>query len=269
MEAKKYQSVDTYKGAADALYAVGGMVLFCFARHDCDTKNTIIRNFIARSSMTTKSIFQLWEAGDYQNAWVVYRALLDRMFHLSSIASNEEFSEFEEWSFFEQFNAQNRVKSDPEFKHEAVGLIYQLTSLQKARIKELSKNKPIWRRPKAETVAKEMGMEFLYKYGYDYASMHVHPMADDGHQDFYTITKLEPAPSFPSQISLLSNTVLASSIILQDALNHSSFKWRKVLWDFIDKLRQLLNTGDMSYQESFVRLAELFKEESLCEPCQA
>jgi len=266
MEAKIYQPAEIYRDAADTLYAVSGMTLFCFAKHECDTKNIIIRNFIARSAVTLKSIFKLWDAGDYHNAWVIHRALVDRMFHLHSIATNENFSEFDDWSFFEQYKAQNRVRSDGDFKHEAVGWVYELDDEQKNRIKKLSNNKPNWRRPKAEAVAKDMGMEFLYKYGYDFASMHVHPMANDGHQDFCTITKPEPPPRFPSQISVISNTILTSSMILQDALNHSSFKWRRILWDYIDEIRGLLDTGDTSYQVSFVKLGEVFKNEALCEP---
>jgi len=266
MAEKEYQPLEVYRHAADALYAVSGMILFSFARNDCDTKNIIIRNFVARSAITLKSVFALWDIFDFQDAWVIHRALIDRMFHLHSIGVNDEFSAFDDWSFFEQYKAQNRVKSDDLFNHQAVGWVYELSQEQKKRIKELEKNRPAWRRPKAEAVAKDMGMEFLYKYGYDYASTHVHPMANDGQQDFYTITKLEPSPKFPSHITVVSNTVLTSSMILQDALNHSSFKWRRILWDFLDEIRRLLDNGDTSYQLSFLKLARTFESEGLCEP---
>lgn len=269
MKEKEYQSLEVYRQAADALYAVSSMVLFSFAQNNCDTKNIIIRNFVARSAITLKSVFALWDICDFHNAWAIYRSLVDRMFHLHSIGKNDEFSAFDDWSFFEQYKAQNRVKSDDLFKHQAVGWMYELSQEQKRRIKELEKNKTAWKRPKAETVAKDMGMEFLYKFGYDYASMHVHPMANDGQQDFYTITKLEPAPRFPSQISVISNTILASSMILQDALNYSSFKWRKFFWDFLDDVRRLLDNGDASYQLSFVKLVRIFESGGLCEPIAA
>ena len=269
MAEKQYQTIEVYRAAADALYAVSGMVLFSFAKHDCDTKNVIIRNFVARSAMTLKSVFSLWDNGDTQNAWVIHRALVDRMFHLHSLGVNDDFQAFDDWSFFEQFKSQNRVKSDDLFKNQAVGWVYKISDEKKARIKALEKDKPKWRRPRAEDVAKDMGMEFLYKYGYDYASTHVHPMANDGEQDFYTITKLQPSPRFPSQITVISNTILTSTLILQDSLNHSSFSWRRVLWDFIDDVRALLDNGDTSYQKSFEKLAILFKENDLCEPNNA
>src|SRR3972149_7937796 len=106
MDQKTYQTIETYRGAADTLYAVSGMVLFCFAKHDCDTKNIIIRNFIARSAMSLKGVFALWEISDFQNAWIIYRALTDRMFHLHSIGSKNDFTEFDDWSFFEQCKSQ-------------------------------------------------------------------------------------------------------------------------------------------------------------------
>ncbi|ODN65378.1 DUF5677 domain-containing protein [Methylophaga muralis] len=263
MAENQYQTVETYRAAADALYAVTVMVLSSLAKYDCDTKNIIIRNFVARSAMTLKSVFSLWDKGDIQNAWIIHRALVDRMFHLHSLGVNDDFHAFDDWSFFEQYKSQNRVKSDDLFKDQAVGWEYQISEEQKARIKALEKNKPTWRRPRAEDVAKDMGMEFLYKYGYDYASTHVHPMANNGEKDFYAITKLQPSPRFPSQITVISNTILTSTLILQDSLNQSSFSWRRVLWDFIDDVRGLLRNGDVNYQKSFGKLTTLFKEHDL------
>lgn len=241
------------------------MILFSFAKHAVDNKDLILRNFIARSAMMLKGIFKLWEISDYQDAWIIHRAFLDRLFHLHDLGAKSEFCEFDDWSFFEQYKAQNKVKSDPEFKRQAAGWVYELTEDQKSRIKSLSKNPPKWRRPKAEDVAKSMNLSFLYKYGYDFASTHVHPMANDGHQDFYILTKLEPAPRFPDQISVLSNSILVSSLILQAALNLSSFRWRRVLWDYLEQIGLLLEKGSITYKESFLKLGYMFPDTELCE----
>ena len=120
-EPKKYLSFQEYRDGADSLYAVSGMILFSFAKHAIDTKDLIIRNSIARSAIMLKAIFKLWEIQDYQDAWVIHRALLDRLFHLHDLGAKGEFSEFDDWSFFEQYKAQNKVKSDPDFKRQAVG----------------------------------------------------------------------------------------------------------------------------------------------------
>jgi hypothetical protein len=264
----EYREVDDYRIAIDTVYAACGMILFSFAKYDCKTKDIIIRNFIARTAIALKGILALWDISDYQDAWVIHRALLDRMFHLRSIGENEEFSQYDDWSFYEQYKAQNKVKSDPEFKHEVVGWVYELTDAQKKKANFLSKNKPVWKRPKAEAIAKDMGMLFLYHYGYDYASTHVHPMANDGQQDFYTITKIDPAVPFPSNNTVLSNSILAATMILQDAINFSSFRWRKVVWDLLDELRSSLRSNDDSYIATFMKIAEFFKDGTLCEPIQ-
>ena len=76
MEPKKYLTHGEYRVAADSMYAVSGMILFSFAKHSLDTKNIIIQNFISRTAMMLKAIFKLWEMTDYQDAWVIHRALL-------------------------------------------------------------------------------------------------------------------------------------------------------------------------------------------------
>lgn len=215
--------------------------------------------------MMLKAIFVLWENTDYQDAWVIHRALLERLFLLHDLGEKDEYLKFDDWSFFEQYKAQNKVKSDHEFKHEAVGWVYNLTDKQKLRIKSLQKNPPKWKRPKAETVAKSMGVDFLYNYGYDFASTHVHPMANDGQQDFFTITKLKPAPKFPDQITVLSNSILASSLLLQEAMNQSSFRWRRVVWDYLDQIRSFLHDGNNSYKEVFFKLGQMFPKIELSE----
>ncbi len=263
---KTYQFADVYRQGADALGGVIGMVLISFAKHECGTRDIIIRNFAARSAMALKGVFAVWDLGDYQDAWAIHRTILDRLFHLNHIATNAQFEEFEAWSFFEQFKGQNRVRSDEAFKHEATGEIYELSEEQRRRVKELSRSKPTWKRPKAEDVAKQMGLEFLYKYGYDYASTHVHPMATDGEQDFTSITGLRPSQAFPSQITVLSNSVLAVTLVLQDALNFSSFRWQRLLWAFCEQMLSLLDSGDVAYRRTFLSLAERFKEGELCEP---
>lgn len=265
-EPQKYRTLDEYRNVADTLYATCGMILLALENHNCSTKDILIRNFVARAAVGLKGIFALWDISDYQDAWMIHRSILDRMFHLRSIGDNDEFTVFDDWSFYEQYKAQNKVKNDPDFKHEAVGWIYDLTSEQKKKASNLSESKPVWRRPKAETVAKNMGMLFLYNFGYDYASTHVHPMANDGQQDFFTVTNIKPAKAFPSNITVLSNSILATTIILQDAMNFSSFKWRKLIWDLLDQYRLALRSDDESYMLTFLKLAECSKTESLCEP---
>ncbi len=176
---------------------LSGILLFEFARHNetPPARDLIARNFIARADTMVRGIFQLWEIKDYSDCWVVHRCLLDRLFHLHALNENDQFDLFEDWSFKMQYEAANRLRSDLDLKGQLEGLVDNLTAEQKARYQRLVNNPPDWRRPKAEDVAKAMDLTFLYKYGYHFASQYVHPMANDGQEDFFNITHLEkPTP---------------------------------------------------------------------------
>lgn len=266
-EKLEYRSVDEYRKAIDALFGVCGIALFSFAKFECKKKDIIIRNYVARGAKSLRAIMALWDIDDYQNAWVIHRSIVDRLFHLRFLGESDSFLEYDDWSFFEQFKAQNKVKSDIEFKHEAVGWLYELTEEQRKRASFLEQNKPMWKRPKPEIVAKKMEMSFLYHYGYDYASTHVHPMSNDGEYDFYNITNLECPSQFPSHIVVLSNSILAVSMLLQDAMNYSSFVWRRMMWDFLEDIRKMLRTDNLEYCNSFLKIAGYFQaNKNLCEP---
>jgi hypothetical protein len=96
-----YLSVSQYEDALGALHGVIVILLFEFARDEKDIRETIIRNFLARTDMLAKSIFSLWNAGDHQDCWVLHRCLLDRLFHLHHLAATNEFEAFEAWSFWD------------------------------------------------------------------------------------------------------------------------------------------------------------------------
>lgn len=261
-----YLPVESYVEALEAFHGILGIILFQFAGEGRGRRDVIIRNFIARTDMMVRAVFRLWNLQDYQDCWILFRCLLDRLFHLSHLQEHNEFEVFEAWSFFERYKALNRVRSDQEFSGAVDSKMFGLTPEQKERAKLLSRNRPVWQRPKADEVAKQLNMRFLYLFGYDFGSTHVHPMADDGQQDFFTITKVEPAPEFPDQRSVLSNTLLVGMMIVQEGLNAGTLSWRAVVYDFIDDLRRFLDTGSDDYKLSFVKLGKLINQGlRLCE----
>ena len=201
-----------------------------------------------------EGIFILWSIDNYQDCWAIYRTQMDRLFHLEHISKNDEFKEFDDWSIYKQAHANILAKSDKRFPIEQTSKVYYHLDEMTPRIKEILKTKPQWKRPKAEQVAKEMGMDFLYKFGYDLASMHIHPMSNDGQQDFYTITGIEPSVSFPSQISVLHDSILTVTLMTQNIFNYSSFAWRKVLWDFLDQIRGAIDTGADEYKLTYLKI---------------
>ncbi|MFA5056121.1 MAG: DUF5677 domain-containing protein [Dehalococcoidia bacterium] len=269
-DAQHYLPVESYKEALETFHAVSAMILFEFARQEQEIRDSILCNFVARTDMMMKAIFHLWDMQDYQDCWILYRCLMDRFFHLSHLHEHNQFEVFEKWSFLEQYNSINKVRSDPWCEGAHKSKRFNFTLEQKKRAKALSKNPTSWQRPKAEEVAKRLDMRFLYDFGYDYASMHVHPMANDGLQDFFTITKLEPSPDFPEQRSVLSNTIVVGVMIVQEGLNASTPSWRAIVYDFLEYLLEFVNTGDTDYMISFLKLSKLFQEKvPFCEKSQS
>lgn len=257
---RDYLPVERYKEALGAFHGFGGILLFEFARDKRGERDVIIRNFIARADTTARAVFQLWELQDYQDCWILHRCLLDRLFHLWHLQDSNQFEVFEAWSFLKQYKAVLRVRNDSEFIGARESKLFALTPEQEERALALAKAEPIWRRPKPEKVAESLNMHFLYRFGYDFASTHVHPMANDGYQDFYTITKLEPAPDFPDQRSVLSNTMLVATMVVQQGLNASTLSWRAVVYDFLDDFIRFLDTGADDFKVSFLKLCEMFKQ---------
>lgn len=254
-EPSEYRSLEEYENIVEVLHAFSGMVLFEFAKHETATREIILRNFVARAYVMVRAVLTLWKLNDWQDAFIIYRALLDRLFHVHHLGESDEFDAFSDWSFFQQFNALNALRSDPRFVQALKLEGFQPTVKQKERVRELSKNPPKWKRPKAERVARDMDLDFLYKYGYDLASTHVHPMANDGQEDFYTITGIEPSTQFPNQIAVLSNSILVGLLTIQDCLNYSRFKWRRLVFDQVTTLLEGVGTGSKDYQITFAKLA--------------
>ncbi|TFG77558.1 MAG: hypothetical protein E4H21_02920 [Thermodesulfobacteriales bacterium] len=74
------------------------------------------------------------------------------------------------------------------------------------------------------------------------------------------MTKLEPRPDFPDERSVLSNTLLVSNMILNQALNASSFSWIRLVYETIDSFGEFLGTGSNDYNIKFYNLAKLVEQ---------
>lgn len=256
-----YRTIEEYIEIKDALFNMFGLLLFEFAKESTlDTKNTILRNSLAKSIMSLKGVFSLWEIENYQDCWAIYRAQMDRLFHLEHIAKYNEFQLFDDWSIYKQAQANNLAKSDKRFPIEQTSQVYSFDHSYAERVKTVLKSPPKWIRPKAEKVAKEMGLDFLYKFGYDLASMHVHPMSNDGQQDYFTVTGIAPAVTFPTQIAVIHNSILTTTMIAQNVFNYSSFRWRSVLWDFLEQIRDAINTGSKEYVVTCLKIVKFVQD---------
>src|SRR5438128_1253917 len=144
----------------------------------------VIRNFVARAQVTLESLVLLYDHQAYGDCWTLFRTLIDRVFHLQALDVNDEFAEFERWSFIKQYETNNNIWNDASLTAAHKIGVPKPNAKQKARYKQLKKQGVNWREPKPEDAAKSLDMKFLYKFAYDVASRFLHPLATDGIIEF-------------------------------------------------------------------------------------
>lgn len=118
--------------ACHATTQLGGIILKELAEYPQeDLSVRIIINTVSRVIRTTSSIFFLCSIGDTQSGWILHRTLAERFFHLTHLSATNSYDDFEEWSFYEQANYQQKTASDPLFKGRLKDKSYFLTDDQK------------------------------------------------------------------------------------------------------------------------------------------
>jgi len=265
VDSTHYLPAEGYVQAIEILRGYTGIVLLSFAKHSSESREAIIRNFIARGMACLESILQIWRLGNFQDCWILHRSLLDRLFHLRALWDRDEFDIFEKWSFVRQFEDKNCLLSDPEVRKKLKPEVLSFSTREKKRYAQIKQENISWSRPKAEQMAKEMDLLFLYKFGYDYASTHVHPMANDGEEDFLRLTGLSSG-SRPGQMVVLHNSFLVQILLTQEGLNASSLRWRAIVYDFLEHCMLLLASGSQEYLKTFAKIASLGSDFEWCQP---
>jgi hypothetical protein len=174
---------------------------------------------MAKSVSLLKSIKLLYDNEDFYNGWILYRSLTDRLVYLYYLNDNNLYDSFSDWSYVKTYEQKNSARADEQFKKILKDPFFNINT-EDARKYSYLRRKTSWQKPDPYKILKSKGIEFLYKYGYDYASMHTHPMADDGNYEFYQMTGLEPNPYTKiNQQTLVSNSVLLCTMILQEVFN--------------------------------------------------
>lgn len=253
-----------YGRIIETLRVVAGSVVLEIARTDDSLKHKIICDFVARVISSLLSIERLWELGHFEDCWILNRTILQRLFLLSHLRESDEFKEFEEWSFVKQAKALHKLATDQEFRQkvEADDLVFEAE--QWARFLELNQKGISWKEPRPEDVAKKMKMSFLYHYGYDYASRFIHPFAGDGRDAVHRLIQKDWIPT-PRHSVVVKNSILAVTMVFQEALNASDLRWRPILFDFLDQVRESVEDASQDYGLSFLKIAQLFQERQLSE----
>ncbi len=254
VETKQYANIEDYRKFEETLHSFGQMVLFSMAQFPASTKDTIIRNFISRTLVMLKGIFQLWEIEDYQDCWVIYRCMLDRLFHLNQLVENDEFEVFDDWSFKKQYEMRSNVRGDSLYKSRLLSEFWKDTPEQKSRMQKLQANKPEWKRPFAKETAIKMNLKPLYDYGYDYGSTLVHPMSNDGQRDFVNLTNLGDKNDFPDERVVIHNSSMVALLILREGMDGSGLLWRHFISDILEDFLKFFDNEAKDYEASFIRI---------------
>jgi hypothetical protein len=257
--------LEALQRAIDTFRVYCGVVLLSFAEHGQGLRDEVARNFVARGVICAQSIFAVWKAGSEQDAWILHRSLLERLLLLHHLGETDTFSDFEEYSFLSIYESRHQLLSDPDMKVKLPPSLKNLQKSNKARYDEIAGRQPRWHRPRPEDVAKSMKLGFLFRFGYDYASTHVHPMAGDGEVDFTTLISAPHALRLPDE-TVVRNSILVQSMLVQEALNISTMRWRPIVYDFLDQIRSFLETGDQQFHATFCRIGRAWPDFGLCEP---
>jgi hypothetical protein len=90
-------------------------------------------------------------------------------------------------------------------------------------------------------------------------------MASDGEADFTALISPPGAIKLPDA-TVVRNSILVQSMLVQEAFNVSRMCWRAIAYDFLDQVRVFLGTGDPQFHVTFYKIGRAWPEFELCEP---
>ena len=225
-------------------------------------KDVYLRNGIAKTLSLLKSIECLYAIKNYNDGWILYRALIDRLVYLYYLIDNDNFVEFDEWTNVELFEYRNNAKVDERFKRLLNDPKFK-TQKGETNIYNDIKSRLNWKKPRPFEVLKSKDLDFIYKYGYDYASMHTHPMSWDGSKEFYRLTGLKPNPhEINDDDFLLKNSLLISSMIFNLILINIHVEIPRFYLDYMSEFRKFAFGLENDFSSKFKETFELFKKDA-------
>lgn len=230
-------------------------ILFEIAINEKSSKDIYLRNSIAKADSLLKSIHILYENKSFYDGWILYRALTDRLVHLYYLEDTNSYEDFRKWTYIKKYEYWNNAKSHGDSKEKMKDHPLSPEKEDSLKYKKLKAENIKWARPDAETILKKRNLSFLYKFGYDFASAHTHPLYDDGQYEFFKLTGLEPNPyKRVNNEELIRNSIIIYSLIANECLNISPLKFSKILFDFTFSLRKVLEGDFESYQNDIMKI---------------
>ncbi len=256
-DATNYLSINKYSKAISAQTQFTKSVLIAYAQCSSETRDRIIRNFIARSISAMNGIIQLWRSQDYHDCWLLYRAILDRLFYLESLGRENKFELFDDWCFVKRYRYKRRCLKDSKLIGKLDSSHFIISEQDKKRYKEIKKEQTMWTPPKAYEVASSMKLDILYHYGYAFASMYVHPSAIEGEEDYSRLTGKLIKESFDDQMTVIHNAFIVTNLIISRGLFFSQLLWRSGVMKFIDDINRLISDGSEEYLLTLMQMKKM------------
>ncbi|WP_026838874.1 DUF5677 domain-containing protein [Gillisia sp. JM1] len=227
--------VDSYK-------RITRFVILIFENDKSETKQIILRNFIAKSHSLLNSISILISENQEGEAMALYRLLIERYFYLEYLEQKNKYQEFKDWSYIKTFESRNNTRSKSEFNDSMTKDYLKDSPEQIRKYQDLKKKNIDWIEPKLEKFAKELNLSFLYSMGYDLGSSFIHPRADEGYWDALRIVNNDQSIEF-RKLNILKNSVLIANSILIYATNKSSIDFGRFLNLYCNSIFAYLNEG--------------------------
>lgn len=222
-------------------------IIMLFDESKLDSKNQILRNFIAKAHSLINSISILLNAEQEGEAMALYRLLVERYFYLEYLHKTESYQAFKDWSYIKTFESRNKMRSNSEFYNSIDKELLTDSKKQVNKYQNLKKKENKWVEPRIENFAKQIDLSLLYNFGYDIGSSHIHPRADEGYWDAIRIVKKEKIIDSRKN-NILHSSMLLSIGILMNASNRSDFSFNKYLnyycntiFEYLDKNKELPN----------------------------
>jgi hypothetical protein len=244
----------------ESVKAITIWLLIQLAEKVQNKKEVYLKNILAKSLSLIEAIDKLYTQELYNEGWTLFRTLIDRYVYLVDLCEKDLFEEFEKWSFVRAYEYNSSIRSDENFKSLLNDPLFKIDKKQTKRYYSLKKEVDNWSKPNPESILKSKGLDFLYKYGYDYSSGHIHPVFGDGELEFYRSTGLEPNPFTDlSQKVLLRNSILVNSLIQREVFNRHRFKFRRIVYQYLDETLPMINDESNEFDLTVYKILKMIE----------
>lgn len=255
-------SFDEYSEMISSLRRLIKIILLELRTEVSELKDIMFLYALARASTQIESILKLWNLKHYSDCLILYRTQVERLLTYHHLIDTNTIKEFEDWSFIQNYENRNKVKSDREHNPYLVKEFWTESRKRIERYQRLKSQDISWKRPNPitlEEIAKKHDVEFFFKYGYKYASGFVHPLSSDGEDEFGIVTGIIPKYKKDYDTTpILNNSIVVLILIVELALNESSFAWNEYVFKVLTDCKDYIRDGKQDYKETMKIVEYMF-----------